>query len=201
MNQPNAPLISGLPVAPRGPLASGWWGMVMLIVTEAALFSGLLFSYYYVFAQHANRPWPPEGPLALKVALPNTIILILSSIAVALSERAMRRAKRSKVAAPLAVAIALGIVFTTLQGYEWSTKPFNLTSHTFGSLYYVITGFHMLHVLAGLLMLICVLIWSVRGLYNPTDYLGLTTTGYYWHFVDLIWLSVFFSFYIWPRLI
>ena len=200
MSQASAAAIEGLPLAPRGQLASGWWGMVMLIVTEAALFSALLFSYYYVFAQHADRPWPPDGLLGLKVALPNTIVLILSSVAVAWSERAMQRGDRRKVVWGLAVGIVLGFVFVALQALEWSSKPFNWRSHTFGSLYYTITGFHMLHVAVGLLMLLVVCIWSARGRYSRTDHLGLTTTSYYWHFVDVVWITVFFSFYLWPRL-
>ena len=201
MSLSSAGAIENLPVAPRGALASGWWGMVMLIVTEAALFSALLFCYYYVFAQHANQPWPPEGALPLKVALPNTIILILSSVALVWADRAMRRGQVRKVCLWLLAGIILGLVFMVLQGYEWSTKPFSWTSHTFGSLYYMITGFHMLHLLAGLLMLAVVFIWSARSYYNAADHLGLTTTGYYWHFVDVVWLSVFFSFYLWPHLI
>jgi cytochrome c oxidase subunit 3 len=201
MSAANVAAIERLPVAPRGPLASGWWGMIMLIITEAALFSGLLFSYYYIFAQHADRPWPPEGPLALKVALPNTIVLIVSSFVIAWAERGMRQRNRRQVSIGLGIGIVLGIVFMGLQAYEWATKPFNWTSHTFGSLYYTITGFHMLHVLAGLLILIAVLIWVVRGLYDRSDHLGLTTASWYWHFVDVVWLTVFFSFYLWPRLI
>jgi heme/copper-type cytochrome/quinol oxidase subunit 3 len=200
MSRSTAMSIESLPVATRGQLASGWWGMVMLIVTEAALFAALLFCYYYLYSQHASRPWPPEGWLPLKVALPNTIVLILSSVAVAYVDRAMRRGDSRTLRLGLSLGVALGVVFMALQAYEWSTKPFNWTSHTFGSLYYTITGFHMLHVLAGLLMLVVVLAWMARGDDHATGYLALTTTAYYWHFVDFVWLSVFFSFYLWPRL-
>jgi heme/copper-type cytochrome/quinol oxidase subunit 3 len=192
--------IERLPVAPRGQLASGWWGMVMLIITEAALFSALLFCYYYVFAQHADHQWPPNGQLALKGALPNTIVLFLSGVAFAWAHSAMRRGELRKVPVRLALSIVLGIVFIVVQAFEWHSKPFNWRSHTFGSLYYTITGFHMLHVAVGVLMLVAVLVWAARGRYTRTDHLGMTTTGYYWHFVDAVWLVVFFSFYLWPRL-
>jgi heme/copper-type cytochrome/quinol oxidase subunit 3 len=58
----------------------------------------------------------------------------------------------------------------------------------------------MLHVAVGVLMLVAVLVWAARGRYTRTDHLGMTTIGYYWHFVDAVWLVVFFSFYLWPRL-
>jgi cytochrome c oxidase subunit 3 len=191
--------IQRLPVAPAGPLASGWWGMIMLIITEAALFMYLLFSYYYLFAQSAAR-WPPDGPLGLKVALPNTLILILSSAAVFAAERSIRRNELSSMLWRLGLGIVLGFVFVGLQLMEWINKPFSISSHAFGSLYYVITGFHMAHLLIGLLMLIAVLVWASRGHYAAGRHLAVTTTGYYWHFVDAVWLAVFFSFYLWPRL-
>jgi cytochrome c oxidase subunit III len=188
-----------LPVAPASTLASGWWGMVMLIITEAALFMYLLFSYYYLAAQ-STAHWPPDGQLALKVALPNTFILLLSSVAVAAAERAIRRNELSSMLWRLALGIALGALFAGLQVTEWLTKPFNIGTHAFGSLYYVITGFHMAHLVVGLLMLIAVWIWASRGCYASGRHLAITTTGYYWHFVDAVWLAVFFSFFLWPRM-
>ena len=173
--------------------------MIMLIITEAALFMYLLFSYYYLYAQ-SSTPWPPDGQLGLKVALPNTIVLILSSLAVAAAERSIRRNELPAMLWRLLIGIALGAVFAGLQIREWFTKPFGITSHAFGSLYYVVTGFHMAHLIVGLLMLIAVLIWARRGRYAAGRHLGVTTTGYYWHFVDVVWLTVFFSFYLWPRL-
>lgn len=192
--------IERLPLEPKTELASGWWGMLVLIVSEAALFGLLEFSYYYLFTQ-SKTAWPPQGPLPLKIALPNTLILILSSVAVYGAERAIRRGDKAALAGRLLLGIALGIVFVGLQIKEWLSKPFSLTSHAFGSLYYLVTGFHMAHVLVGLLMLIAILVWSYRGYYRAGSHLQVTATGYYWHFVDVVWITVFFAFYVWPLLI
>jgi heme/copper-type cytochrome/quinol oxidase subunit 3 len=189
-----------LPVEPKTARASGWWGMLVLIVTEAALFLHMQFSYYYLFSQSAG-PWPPNGPLALKIALPNTFILIASSIALFIAERAIRKGRQSRLTGWLLVSILLGLIFVALQVSEWLNKPFNISSHAFGSLYYVITGFHMLHVAVGLVMLIAVLIWAWRGDFAPGRHLAVSTTSYYWHFVDVVWITVFFSFYLWPLLV
>jgi len=189
-----------LPLEPRNELASGWWGIIALIVTEGALFALLEFSYYYVFSQ-STAPWPPDGPLPLKIALPNTFVLILSSVAVFAAERACRRGNLAAVTARLLIGIVLGLAFVGLQVMEWMNKPFNPTSHTFGSLYYLITGFHMAHVVVGLMMLIAVMIWSHRGYYDAGKHLQVTTTSYYWHFVDAVWVTVFFAFYLWPILV
>ena len=192
--------IERLPLEPKTELASGWWGMILLIVTEAALFSLLEFSYYYLFSQ-SKLAWPPEGPLPLRLALPNTLVLILSSVAVFGAERAVRRGNSAALCSRLLLGIALGVVFVGLQITEWLNKPFNPTSHAFGSLYYVITGFHMAHVAVGLIMLAAVMVWSYRGYYGADSHLQVTTTSYYWHFVDVVWITVFFAFYLWPILI
>ena len=117
------------------------------------------------------------------------------------TERAIRIGEQSKLAGWLLASIVLGFIFVGLQVTEWLNKPFSISSHAFGSLYYVITGFHMAHVAVGLIMLIAVLIWAWRGDFAPGRHLAVTTTSYYWHFVDVVWISVFFSFYLWPRLI
>jgi heme/copper-type cytochrome/quinol oxidase subunit 3 len=191
--------IDELPLEPRSERASGWWGMLVLIVTEGALFLHMQFSYYYLFSQ-SKGPWPPSGPLALKIALPNTFILIASSVAIFIAERMVRKDRQSKLLGWLWVGIVLGVVFVALQVKEWLNKPFNVASHAFGSLYYVVTGFHMAHVVVGLMMLIAVLIWAWRGDFAPGRHVTVTAVSYYWHFVDVVWLSVFFSFYLWPLL-
>jgi cytochrome c oxidase subunit III len=191
--------IDELPLEPKSQRASGWWGMLVLIVTEAALFLHMQFSYYYLYSQ-STGPWPPDGPLALKIALPNTFVLIASSVAIFIAERMVRKNLQSRLVGWLAAGIVLGLVFVGLQVAEWLNKPFNIGSHAFGSLYYVITGFHMTHVVVGLMMLLAVLIWAWRGDFAPGRHVTVTAVGYYWHFVDVVWITVFFSFYFWPLL-
>jgi len=88
-----------------------------------------------------------------------------------------------------------------VQGFEWKAKKFSLASGSYGSLYFTITGFHMAHVIAGLAMLSAVLIWSVLGYFNPRRHAPVSISSIYWHFVDAVWLAVFFTFYVSPYLI
>ncbi len=179
------------------PHGSGWWGMMMLIATEAALFVYLLFSYYYIAAQIPS-PWPPAGQLDASLSLLNTVILLSSSFTLVRAERAAVRCETP--VAWLGVTILLGTIFVGIQAFEWTNKPFTPASDSFGSLYFVITGFHMAHVVVGLLMLGSVLSWQWPG-DRPAQPLPIRLAGYYWHFVDAVWLAVFFSLFIFPALV
>ncbi|MEO8630348.1 MAG: cytochrome c oxidase subunit 3 [Betaproteobacteria bacterium] len=152
-------------------------------------------------AAQTPRRWPPDGPLPLGIASGNTALLLISSVAVIFAERALEKSRRKTFLARQAFAVVLGTVFVAVQLSEWRTKPFSVSQHAFGSLYYVITGFHMAHVTVGLFFLVAVWFWTRRGTYDARQHLGVTVSGYYWHFVDVVWLAVFFSLYIYPRML
>ena len=179
--------------------ASGWWGMLTLILSEGFLFAYLLFSYYY-FAVQYGRAWlPPELP-SLRLSAPNTIILLLSSVAVWFGERGVRQGSRARLLLGLLVGLVLGGTFVGIQLIEWSHKPYTLASDPYGSLYFTITGFHMVHVVVGLLVLLVLLLWSALGYFDRERLAPVAIGAIYWHFVDAVWLTVFFTFYITPYL-
>jgi len=189
-----------LPVGSIGRHANGWWGMMMLIVTEGALFAYLLFAYYYAAVQH-ERNWLPEDLPNFKLSLPDTIILLLSSLVVWRGESLLKQGRRSGVAAVyLALAALMGIVFIAIQALEWGTKAFTPFSSSYGSLYYTITGFHMMHVAAGVIILATLSLWCALGYFNRIRSAPVSIGAIYWHFVDAVWLVLFFTFYITPRL-
>jgi cytochrome c oxidase subunit III len=189
-----------LPVGSIGRHANGWWGMMMLIVTEGALFVYLLFAYYYSAVQHSHD-WLPEDLPDFHLSVPDTVILLLSSAVVWRGEYLLKRGRSGRVAAAyLAVAALMGIVFVAIQALEWGTKKFTPFSSSYGSLYYTITGFHMLHVLAGVVILATLSLWCALGYFNRVRNAPVSIGVVYWHFVDAIWLVLFFTFYITPRL-
>jgi cytochrome c oxidase subunit III len=189
-----------LPVGSIGRHANGWWGMMMLIVTEGALFVYLLFAYYYSAVQHSHD-WLPEDLPDFHLSVPDTVILLLSSAVVWRGEYLLKRGRSGRVgAAYLAVAALMGIVFVAVQALEWGTKKFTPFSSSYGSLYYTITGFHMLHVLAGVVILATLSLWCALGYFNRIRNAPVSIGAVYWHFVDAIWLVLFFTFYITPRL-
>ena len=188
-----------LPVGSFGRLSSGWFGVWCMVATEAALFAYLIFSYFY-FASQAIEQWPPGGVPGLKLAGPNTVVLILSSVALVWAERTgARRAARRRLLAGIAVALFLGCVFAGVQIMEWRSKPFSLSSGPYGSIYFTLTGFHLAHVVAGLLMLLVMFVWAALGYFSPERHAPLTIGAIYWHFVDVVWLIVFATLYLSPR--
>ena len=177
----------------------GWWGLLCAIASEGALFAYLLFAYYYDRVE-IGREFVP-GPLPeLKLALPNTIILLVSSATCWLSEQAIKRNKRAHTTLWLLVSFVLGVVFVAIQLLEWKSKPYSISSHAYGSLYFTTTGFHMAHVAAGLVGLALAVIWCVRGYFDSHRHVPLIIVSAYWHFVDAVWLTVFFTYYVTPRL-
>jgi cytochrome c oxidase subunit III len=188
-----------LPVGSIGHHAHGWWAMVFVILSEAALFAYLLFSYFY-FAVQPHAAWPPGGLPHLKLSLPDTIILLLSSLAVWWGERGTRRGARGTALLGLGIGLLLGIVFVVIQAYEWHAKPFAFGSSSYSSLYFTTTGFHMAHVIAGDLILAALLLWSWLGYFGPVRSAPVTIGALYWHFVDAVWVVLFFTFYVTPYL-
>jgi cytochrome c oxidase subunit 3 len=190
---------------PRVPVGSirlrgtGWWGMIMLILTEAALFVYLLFSFYY-FALQSPGNFLPQHPPPLTLALPNTVILLLSSVAIWWADVGARRSRRGPLVIGLAIALVLGIAFVTIQLFEWREQTFTIRSSEYGSLFFTITGFDMAHVVVGLLILLTLLCWSALGYIGGRRSAPVLIGAAYWYFVNAVWLAVFFTFYLTPYL-
>lgn len=186
-----------LPVGSTAGRASGWWGMIALIVTEASLFGYLLFAYFYLQAQ-SSEAWPPDGAPKLTIPLINTAILLGSSVLVWLGESGIKRNRRRVGTAWLCAAIVAGIVFVGVQLHEWQGKAYGLGSHVYGSLYFTITGFHLLHVVVGLIVLAFLALWCMLGYQDKRWHAALGIGALYWHFVDAVWLAVFSALYLSP---
>lgn len=194
-------LRSSLPVGALNTRASGWWAMIFTVFTEASLFAYLLFSYYYLAVQpHLPGTFPEGGQPDLTLALPNTIILLLSSVAVGWAQLGIEHGSKWRLVCGLGLGAVLGLVFLVVQYFEWAEKPFTLSSTPYSSLYFVITGFHMAHVVVGVAILAALTFWSGKGYFNRLRYAHVHIGALYWHFVDVVWLCVFFTFYITPLL-
>jgi heme/copper-type cytochrome/quinol oxidase subunit 3 len=189
-----------LPLGGAGANAPGAYGMLLLIVTEASLFGYLLFSYFYL-ASMARGPWPPAGMPELRLALPNTGILLLSSGAMWWAESGIRRGQRGRLLGGLVVTLALGLVFLGIQLVEYRHQHFGPSTDAYGSLFFTITGFHGAHVAVGLLMIAVVALRAGLGHFSAGRHLAVTNAAWYWHFVDAVWLVVFTSLYLSPRLV
>jgi heme/copper-type cytochrome/quinol oxidase subunit 3 len=188
-----------LPVGPIGRHGIGLWGIGTLIATEGALFSYLLFSYYYTGAV-APLGWVLESSPPLKLALPNTILLLASSVAAWFGERGVLHRRTAEALLGFGCAFVMGCVFVAVQMLEWHAKPFGLGTSSFASLYFVTTGFHIAHVVIGLLVLGALFLWTALDYFSPRRNLTVSAGVFYWHFVDVVWLLVFTTYYITPYL-
>jgi cytochrome c oxidase subunit 3 len=186
-----------LPVGSAGERSSGWLGCLMLIATEGALFGYLIFTYLYLAVQ-TTRHWPPEGLPKLPLGAINTLILLSSSGFVWLCERMVRRARVRAAVVSMTVAVLLGVVFVGIQLHEWHGHPYGPVDNLYGSLYFTITGFHLAHVLIGLIVLVLLGVWTALGYFDAKRYAALKIGGLYWHFVDVVWLFIFTTIYLTP---
>jgi cytochrome c oxidase subunit 3 len=186
-----------LPVGSAGKRSGGWWGIMALIATEGSLFGYLFFTYFYLASQ-TEQHWPPEGLPSLWMPGINTLILLASSVFVWASEHCLERKQPRWSLASMAIATVLGAGFVLIQLREWHKKSYGMNSHLYGSLYFTITGFHMLHVVVGLGVLVLLLIWIALGYFDDRRHAAVTIGGLYWHFVDVVWLLVFSALYLVP---
>ena len=188
-----------LPFGPAGRDALGWWGMLGVVVTEAALFGYLLFSYFYYAAQLGTQ-FQPDSPPTMRLALPGVILLLLSGASFWWAERAARNGNGNRLRAGVAATAALGVLFLILQVLDWRGETFSLRSSAYGSLFFVTTGLHFAHLAAGVGALVLLIAWSMLGYFDPTRMAAIRIVGLYWYFVIAIGVAVFLTFYVSPAL-
>ena len=189
-----------LPIGSSERNSTAWLGILCLIATEGSLFAYLLFSYAYFGAQN-SADWLPTLRPSFTYGLPGTIVLCASSATVWWSERGMKRGNRTQHLIGLVATIGLGLLFIVLELLDWRAKDFSLSSEAYGSFYFTITGFHLLHVVVGLAVLTAVLGWSLAGCFTERRHMHVTISGVYWHFVDVVWLLVFSTFFLAPYVV
>ena len=197
-----APVAAGRPLPHElsGPRSPGWWGVMMVIFTEAMLFGALLASYFYLRFHAPDWPLGGIDPPELLIASINTALLLSSSVAMWWAERSIGRGKVGGLRLGLALSFILGAVFLGLQMFEYSRTPFTPQVNAYTSLFFTITGLHGAHVLAGLIIMAVVQVRAWLGHFSERRYLGVQATALYWHFVDVVWLFVFTSLYLSVRL-
>ena len=175
-------------------------GFLFFLISDCVIFGDFIFSYLYL--RSASPVWPYgvggvhiERPY-LYLAAVNSIVLFGSGATMHYAMEAFRHAKRSRFIGLTVATIILGLMFLSGQAYEYTHLHDTWAGSTFGASFFTLTGMHGFHVFIGVIFLITVLIQSLRGTYTPQRYFGLTAATLYWHFVDVIWVALFFLFYI-----
>jgi cytochrome c oxidase subunit III len=181
-------------------LSRGMAGMVLFIASEIMLFGGLFAAYFFV--RNQADTWPPESiehTVAKDLGAVLTAILISSSVAAHVGILGLQKGNQKLFKLGLGVAIVLGTIFIGGQIYEWFKlwdEGLNASSGSYGSTFFVITGFHGAHVIAGLAMLVAVFVRANWNDFTPHRHLFAEAAILYWHFVDVIWVFVFFFLYL-----
>lgn len=178
-------------------------GVALFIASEALFFLAIFWAFFHSALSptvELGAQWPPLGIDAInpfELPLLNTVILLSSGITVTYAHHSLIQGNRKGVLYGLLATIILAVVFTALQGVEYSVSSFTISDGAFGSCFYFGTGFHGLHVIIGTLM-IGVGFWRVLA-YHSTDnhHLGMESAILYWHFVDVVWLVLYVSIYYW----
>lgn len=172
-------------------------GFIIFLCSESVIF--LAFFSGYALLKTSALNWLPPGVEGLEVHMPliNTIVLVSSSGTIYLAERFKAKGNLLLFRGFWLLSMAMGAYFLYGQYVEWSGLQFGFTSGTFGGTFYLLTGFHGLHVATGIGLMGLMLIKSfIPGNYDGGEQ-GLEATSLFWHFVDVIWIILFVLIYLW----
>ncbi|GHC71518.1 cytochrome c oxidase subunit 3 [Limoniibacter endophyticus] len=187
------------------------YGMIMFIASEVMFFVAWFWAFFDASlfpgeatqatrAEFTGGTWPPQGIEVLDpfhLPLYNTIILLLSGTTVTWAHHALLHNDRRGVIAGLSLTVALGVLFSYVQYYEYAHAPFEFANSIYGATFFMATGFHGFHVIIGTIFLAVCLIRAIKGHFTPERHYAFEAAAWYWHFVDVVWLFLFASIYVW----
>lgn len=186
--------------ATRRSYPTAWWGMAVLIMTEAMVFVVLLAAYFFLRA--ASHEWPLADiePPPLELAFPFSFALWGSSIPIFWAEASIRNGKLRQFKIGVLISFLMGAAFLAYTLYDFEELHFGWRDNAYGSIYYTIVGLHALHVFIGLGMNVVVQLKAALGRYDRGRHASAEVFFLYWHFVDLVWLAVFPALFVSPHI-
>ena len=182
------------------------YGMILFIASEVMFFLAWFWAYFDASlfpsaAEAVGGQWPPKGQNVLDpfgFPLLNTLILLCSGTTVTWAHHSLIHGDREGLKLGLLLTVLLGILFTSIQAYEYMHAPFAFKQSSggtiYGSTFFMATGFH---VIVGTIFLTVCLIRAWKGDFTPRQHFGFEAAAWYWHFVDVVWLFLFVSIYVW----
>ncbi|APX12066.1 cytochrome c oxidase subunit 3 [Tateyamaria omphalii] len=184
------------------------YGFILFIMSEVMFFAAWFWSFFkhamYPMSEYVGSEYlQPEiyHVDAFHLPLINTLILLLSGCAVTWAHHALvHGGARKDVVNGLAIAVVLGLLFTFFQAYEYSYllyQGWEFGGDKFFSNFFMATGFHGVHVIIGTIFLFVCLLRAMKGHFTAEKHIGFEAAAWYWHFVDVVWLFLFFAVYIW----
>ena len=183
------------------------YGMILFIASEVMFFVGWFWAFFdfslfpSTLAKVIGGTWPPKSLTAVlnpfDLPLINTLILLCSGTTVSWAHHCLLHGNRAGLKTGLWCTILLGMLFTSLQAFEYAHAPFAFGHNTYGSAFYMATGFHGFHVIVGTIFLAICLKRTYNGDFTPRQHFGFEAAAWYWHFVDVVWLFLFAAIYVW----
>ena len=187
------------------------YGMILFIASEVLFFAAFFWAFFdsALYPGAPNMPvraeatggiWPPKGiSVIAPFDLPfmNTLILLLSGTTVTWAHHAILEGNQKDAVRGLLCTVILGAIFTGIQAYEYAHAPFTFSENIYSSTFFMATGFHGFHVLVGTTFLLVCLFRAQAGQFKPNQHFGFEAAAWYWHFVDVVWLFLFFCIYWW----
>ena len=187
------------------------YGMLLFIASEVMFFVAWFWAFFDASlfpgeAIQASRTaftgghWPPQGIEVFDpwhIPLLNTLILLASGTTVTWAHHALQHGDKKGLVQGLILTVVLGMIFTALQAFEYAHAAFSFGGSIYGSTFFMATGFHGFHVLVGTIFLAICLIRAINDGFNAKQHFGFEAAAWYWHFVDVVWLFLFASIYIW----
>ena len=179
-------------------------GFILFITSEVCFFFSFFWAYFHrrlAPSPEIGGVWPPVGiipPNPFHIPLLNTGILLASGVTLTWSHIALINGNRKDAIFRLVLTCILGAYFLSLQGVEYIEIPFTIADSVYGRCFYLLTGFHGLHVLIGALFLMVCLGRIYYNQFRVNHHVGYESAIWYWHFVDVVWLFLFCCIYWWP---
>ncbi|MFG1378934.1 cytochrome c oxidase subunit 3 [Xanthobacter autotrophicus] len=187
------------------------YGMILFIASEVMFFVAWFWAFFdaslftgeainYQRLEFTGGVWPPKGIESLDpwhLPLLNTLILLTSGTTVTWAHHALVHGDRQGLKWGLWCTVILGVLFSTLQAYEYAHAHFAFAGSIYGATFFMATGFHGFHVIVGTIFLAVCLLRSYQGDFTPQKHFGFEAAAWYWHFVDVVWLFLFTFIYVW----
>ena len=199
----------------KEPITNSMLGFILFIASEVMFFGGLFAAYF--IARADNVQWPPhhlleelkaageassasaEFHLELLLPLIATCLLVTSSFTIQYSVMQIAKGNRTGMIWFLFISLVLGVIFLIMQMYDYAQLEFTARDTIFGTTFYVLTGFHGAHVAGGAIFMIVVLVRGLGGQFSAKHHEAVEACSLYWHFVDVVWIILFATIYIFGR--
>jgi cytochrome c oxidase subunit 3 len=184
--------------SPLTPESWGKLGMWLFLAADAMSFGGLLAGYGAL--RYGDPNWPrPSSILGIQLTAMMTFLLVCSSVTMVEALAGLRAGNQAKLRKFLLLTILGGITFLSLQAFEWThliEEGQSIKVNNFGATFFILTGFHGMHVFSGVVYLSTLLVRALLGKYEDPHNNEIEIGALYWHFVDLIWILVFTFVYL-----